>query len=184
MPEPLAPSCVKRWGFWVLPIALAGCGYQPVYGGQRPSTRLAVTAAPHRTAHMAAVQAALQAVRGGLSEAGVLRPGRAYPLVVVEVLRVDEKATGVRAPAAGEPGPLGRGSAVGVVGRAWVVERPGAPPTRDTGDVRRVVRYGSAQGPRVDQLRYDEAVEAASRELGDALARRILGEPVPLVTPL
>jgi hypothetical protein len=73
---------------------------------------------------------------------------------------------------------------VGVVARAWVVERRGSEPTRDTGDVRRVIRYGSAGDPRIDQLRYEQAVDEAGRELGRALARRILGEPVPLSAPM
>jgi hypothetical protein len=133
---------------------------------------------------MAAVQAVISGTRRGLSQAGVLRPGRAYPVVVVEVLRVDEKVTGILAPAPGEPAPLGRGSAVGVVARAWVVEHSGAHPSRDTGDVRRVVRYGNATEPRLDQVRFDQAVEKAGRELGQVLARRILGEPVPLAAPM
>lgn len=170
----------------ILLFAVASCGYEPVYGGERPEVRLSVEAAPHGTPHVEAVQSAVSGVRRSLSRAGVLRPGKGYPMVVVEVLRVDERAAGMQAiePPEGGRLPLARGSAVGVVGRAWVEQAPRQPRSRDTGNVRRVEHYASAVDAREEQLRYAEAVRAAAHSLGEALGRRILGEPEPTLEPM
>lgn len=166
--------------------AMGGCGYEPVYGAGRPEVRLSVAAAPYATPYVAAVQAAVTGVRRSLSGAGVLRPGGGFPRVVVEVVRVDERASGLQATelAGGERVPLGRGSAVGVVGRAWVEEADKGPRTRDTGDVRRVEYYASAGDPRLEQIEHEQAVRAAAHALGQALGRRILGDPETTLEPL
>jgi hypothetical protein len=163
-----------------LTTAFGGCGYQPVYGGSAPETRLAVVAAPAIGGRAEALQATLAGVRGELSKSGVLRPGGGYPRVLVQLVRLDEQGTGI-ARFDGPEGalPLARGSVVGIVGRAWVEEAAGADPARDTGDIRRVRRYASATDPRVEEQRHSQALRSASRELGRALGRRILGEPEP-----
>jgi hypothetical protein len=105
----------------------------------------------------------------------------------IELLRIDERASGIAAPDPG-PGaervPLARGSAVGVVGRAWVVPGPTEPRVRDTGDVRRVEYYASEADPRLDAIRHDAAVRSAARRLGRDLARRVLGQPVADIEPM
>ena len=177
---------MPKLGILLLPMVVGACGYEPVYSSERPAVRLSVEAAPHGTPHLEAVHAALTGMRRSLSRAGVLRPGSGYPKVVVEVLRVDEQAAGIQSvdlPASGAI-PLARGSAVGVVGRAWVEEGANSSPTRDTGNVRRVEHYGSASDPRVEQLYYGEAVRAAAHSLGEALGRRILGEPETTLEPM
>ena len=151
-----------------LAIVLAGlalltsCGYRAAYGDSRPEQRLTVVAAPRqRSADAAAVQEALAGARAELSRAGVLGPGSGYPRVELELLRVDEKSSGIVAePVGGERTPLALGSSVGVVGRAWVVEAAGGPPTRDTGDVRRVERYAAQGDARLDAVRHQEAARS------------------------
>jgi hypothetical protein len=167
--------------------SLAGCGYAPAYGGQYASERLCVVPAPPKVSDPDALQAALTGARSELSRAGALRTGGGYPRMVVELLRIDELSSGIAAVPA-QPGagamPLARGENIGVVGRAWVQGAPGAEPTRDTGDVRRVEHAAGEQDPRVDALARDGSVRAAAGELGRALARRVLGEPEPTVEPM
>jgi len=162
--------------FGAVLVGLTSCGYRAVYGGGDPEGRLSVTAAPSRVPNAGAVQSVLAGVRSELGRAGVLRAGEGYPRLVVEVLRVDEVGTGIEAPG---DAPLARGSAVAVVGRAWVESQPDAPPERDTGDTRRSERIAVGQSAAGDSLFHDEALRAAGRRLGRALAKRVLGEPEP-----
>lgn len=171
---------IARGVLTAVALALAACGYRPAYGGAAPEQRLDVVAAPTHVPNAEALQATLAGVRAELSSAGSLRPGGGYPRVVVELVRVDEASSGIAAtPLDGETIPLARGSAVAVVGRAWVEEDANAPPARDTGDVRRVVRYAASPDPRVEQQRHFDALRRAARDLGRALGRRVLGEPEP-----
>jgi hypothetical protein len=172
-------------GLLLLGVAAASCGYRAEYGGAPPEARLTLTAAPALVARPEAVQAALAGVRHELSAAGALRAGKGYPRVVVEVLRVDELSGGVaRAETDAGAIPLARGSAVGVVARAWVQEHAGAPPARDTGDMRRVQSYASGGDAVLEGQRHSAAIRAAARELGRALGRRLLGHPEPATEPL
>ncbi len=178
------------WGFRILGclaglvVALghSGCGYEPVFGGAAPAAQLTVATAPYATARVEVVQAAVAGARSELGRAGVLDAGTGYPRLVVEVTRVDELSTGIR-PSDAEPGerlvPLARGSAVAVVGRAWVETSAGSGPERDTGDLRRVEFVESGPNAVADSLRFDQALASAARRLGRDLVRRVLGEPVP-----
>jgi hypothetical protein len=167
-------------------LAGSACGYRAEYDSAPPAQRLSVTAAPALVARPEAVQATLAGVRQELASAGALRPGKTFPRVVVEITRLDETAIGIAEADGGGEGsiPLGRGSAVGVLGRAWVEETAGARPARDTGDVRRVQRYASSPEPRIEAQRHSEAMRSAARELGRALGRRILGYAEPAVEPI
>jgi hypothetical protein len=159
---------------------LIACGYRPVYGGRAPETRLAVTSASHKVAEPGAVDAVLDAVRRTLTESGVLAGPDGYPRLVIEVLRIDEAPRGMIAlPATSDRSVSSRGAAVAVTARGWVVEQAGARPTRDTGDVRRVVTFAHSDDPRLDALARGGAVRSAGNEAGEALARRVLGEPEP-----
>lgn len=178
---PVKPLALFVLVAWLFP----GCGYHAEYAGQRPSERLSVEAAPAKAPSAQALAALLAGARAELSRAGVLAAGQGYPKLRVELLRVDEEASGIGARnVGGTTLPLARGSAVGVVARAWVEEDPGSPPSRDTGDLRRVERYATETDPRVEAVRNDEAVRAAARRAGEALARQILGEPEPSVEPM
>lgn len=177
---PAASPLRRPWSALGAALVAFGCGYQPVYGGDAPETKLAVVAAPAVAGRAEAVQLALSGVRGELSRAGSLRPGTGYPRAVVELVRVDERGPGIaRVDTPAGALPLARGSAVGVVGRAWVEEAPGAAPARDTGDVRRVRTYAASEDPRIEAQRHSEAMRAAARAVGRALGRRLLGEPEP-----
>jgi hypothetical protein len=93
---------------------------------------------------------------------------------------VDEQALGIaRAVEQGRELPLARGTSIGVLGRAQVLESPDGPPIRDSGDLRRVERIASSSDRRAEATARDAALRAAGRRLGRALARRILGEPEP-----
>jgi hypothetical protein len=159
---------------------LGGCGYHAVYSDQAPSGTLSVAAATSGVPDAEVVQEVLGGLRAELAHSGVLRAGQAYPRVVVEVVRVDERGSGIAA--AGDT-PLARGSRVGVVARAWVEDRPGAP-GRDTGDVRRTADSASGASASSDTLQVREALRAAARDAGRALAQRLLGQPVGPEEPL
>lgn len=167
-------------------LPLVGCGYRPVYGAPAEA-RLTVVPAPQTTPRLEVVHQVMAGVRRELSAAGALRPGSAYPRVVVEVLRVDELPTGIAA-LPGEDGdrrrPRARGSAVGVTARAWLVEHEGAEPSRDTGDLRRVEYAAVVENARLGARVFDDAARVAARRVGRALARRILGRAEPSVEPM
>ena len=168
-------------------LQLEGCGYRPAYEARAEAERLSVAPADPKAPRSGVVHAALAGARSELSRAGQLASGTGYPRMVVEVLRIDEQSSGVAAPppAPGETRtPLARGSAVGVLGRAWVEQKPGGPALRDTGDMRRVETYGGGPDSVLESMRHDEAVRAAARHLGRGLARRILGEPEPDIEPI
>ena len=161
-------------------LVQGGCGYHAVYSGDPPRGTLSVAVAKSSIPDPEIVQEVLGGLRSELARSGVLRAGRAYPRLVLEVVRVDERGSGI---AAAGDAPLARGSRVGVVARAWVEDRPGAP-GRDTGDVRRTA--DSAAGPTAlgDATRVRDALRSAARDAGRALAQRLLGQPAAAEEPL
>jgi hypothetical protein len=127
------------------------------------------------TSSFEAVQEAAAGVRSELGPAGAL--GSGFPRVVVEVLRIDERSIGVRS--MGNTQPLARGSELAVVGRAYVLERADAAPSRDTGDFSRSVQFAAGTTPSADAASRSRAVRDAARSLGKALGRALLGLPEP-----
>jgi hypothetical protein len=170
----------SAWLFW-LGLGSSACGYTPAYAGSRPAERLSVVAAPHAVAQTDVVHEVMAGAREELSRAGVLRPGNGHPRLVIQVLRVDEKSSGI---AAVDDTPLARGSSVGILGRAWVEEGPGGDRVRDSGDLRRVEWVSSGPNSANDAVRHDSAQRLAGRRLGRSLALRVLGEPEPAVEPM
>ena len=172
---------------WAAPLVLllAGCGYQPMFGGTPPSATLSV--APARSvAWPRALEAALAGARSELSRLGALGDDGDYPMLMLELTRVDELASAISARAWRGDGraPAARGSVVAVTGRAWVLETRDAAPTSDTGDVRRVARHSAGPDTLRESFAHDDALDAAARELGASLARAALGVPEPGVEPL
>jgi hypothetical protein len=155
-------------------MLLVACGYQPAYGGA-DQTRYAVEAGHYSTASFEAVQSTVAGVRSELGAAEALSDG--YARVVVEVLRIDERSTGVRVAARGTP--LARGSEIVVVGRATVLQAAGAKPSVDTGDMSRAAGFASGVSPTADAAARSRAIRDASRALGAALGRAVLGLPEP-----
>ena len=152
-----------------------GCGYHPVYGaGGAGGARYEVLPGRVATSSFEAAQQAVAGVRSELQPAGAL--GTGFPQVVVEVLRVDERSIGVSS--TGNI-PLARGTEIIVVGRAHGLERPGAAPSRDTGDMSRDAQYAAGSSPAADNAARSRAVRDAARSLGKALGRALLGLPEP-----
>jgi hypothetical protein len=158
----------------VLLGALNGCGYHPVYGSAT-GARYEVVAGRYGTSSFEAAQDTVMGVRSELGAAQAL--GSGFPRVVVEVLRVDERSTGVHS--MGNAGPLARGSEIIVVGRAQVLEKPDGAPSIDTGDVSRSAAFASGTTPSADAAARSRAVRDAARSLGKALGRAVLGLPEP-----
>lgn len=183
----LFPVKLARFTAPVLAIALMGaCGYRSANdGGDAGDVAYSLSAAPARAPYLDALAAALAGARAELGREGALQAGTAYPRVVLELVRVDELAAGI---AAAERGgatvPLARGSAVGVTARAWVEERAGAPPARDSGDVRRVETVAQGDGVLAGTVAQAEAVRSAARQAGSAAVRRVLGRVEPGTEPM
>ena len=172
------------WWF-VLGTWMVGCGYAPAYGGSAPTSRLSLHLLQTRVAEPEIVHEVLAGAREELGRADADADDAGFPRLVVEILRIDESPRGIAAlPTDSGLRPRARGNVVGVVGRAWVIERPGAAPVRDTGDVRRVEGFGTRSDRGLEMLQFDAAARAAARELGAALVRRVLGEPSPTLEPM
>jgi hypothetical protein len=169
----------------LLLVLVAGCGYQPVFGGTAPSAALSVAAA-RAVAWPRALDATLAGARAELARLGALGGDGEYPTLMVELTRVDELASGVSARAWRGDGraPAARGSTVAVTGRAWVIESSDGAATRDTGDVRRSARHASGPDTLREVLAHDDALNVAARALGASLARAALGLPEPGLEPL
>ncbi len=166
-------------------LLVLSCGYRPAYGGPAPEQRLSVHLAGSVIAEPELAQEVLSGARTELARADADQDGTGFPMLMVEILRVDENPRGIAAiPEAGEKRPRARVTAVGLVGRAWVVENLNGPQIRDTGDVRRVEVYNSSQTVNGEMLAYDGALRAAARALGRALVQRVLGEPAPTMEPM
>jgi hypothetical protein len=181
----------RRAIFYLLAVA-CGCGYRPLYGGERGDDRFTVTGTSPLVADASVVAQVEAGLRSGLARAGALRPGSGYPRVVVEVLRIDAASEGIAAVPGGTPGevvgglpvapggprqPLARGTRIGVVARAWVERAPEGGHERETGDVRTADVMQVETDARLEALRSDDVARAAARRLGTRLARLLLGEP-------
>lgn len=161
----------------VLLLGSVGCGYTPIYG-QGGVDALCVTAAPSRIPDIGAVQAALHGARRELARANALAASSEGPCLVVELLRVEEAPTGVRAERVGDRElPRAMGSEVRVTGRGWVREMGTGAVSRDTGDMSRRAQAAFDPVPAVDAEQHRRLVEAAAEALGAAIARRVLGLP-------
>jgi hypothetical protein len=159
-------------------LGFVGCGYHSLTSAAA-SERLCVLAAPAKVPDFGAVQGVLDGAREELARHAELGESGVYPCLVIEVLRVDEAASGVGiAELGGAERPRARGTAVGVVARAGVQQSADAPLSRDTGDLRRVARLEATSGP-LEGARHDRGLESAAQELGRALVRRMLGLPTP-----
>lgn len=178
---PLASTCLEAL-ILSAALALPSCGYHSAYAGGPPRARLTVASAELTSPHVGALDAALAGAREELSHHGALTAGSGYPRMVVELVRVDEVAVGIRA--APGPAPLASGSSVGVTARAWVQSSPGGDPEGGSGDVRRVVTVAQGAEPLAGRQAFEEATLAAARLVGQALARRVLGIVEPAVEPM
>jgi hypothetical protein len=177
---------MKRAAFVVVPGALLaagtllGCGYRAIYGGAQTG-RLHVVVVRSAVADAPAAGEVAAGMREELAREGMLESGEGYPRAEVEVLRADFASEGIAA-SAGVP--LARATRVGLVARARVVASPGAEPRDDTSDVRAdvvvAIDAASARGEvdlRAAAFHDADAIRAAARRVGRALARRLLGEP-------
>ncbi len=175
---------VKLWaliGLFLISLLDCACGYQPAYAPSGEGERLGVVPAAPLVTEAGALESTLAGVREELARAGRLRSGTAPPRLVVELVRVEEVAAGLSSDAETA---RARGTRVAVVGRAWIEREPSSPPERDTGDMQRVESYAPETDLRVEGVRYEQALRSAGRELGRALAARVMGYPTPASDPL
>ncbi len=170
----LSLSLVALLGFGA--ASAIGCGYQPLHSFPATPGDLYVVAGPSQVPDVTLIGDAVHGAQTALAREARLGKGP-YPRLVVEVVRVDERSSGVRA---FEGQPLARGASLGLLGRARVLDAPDAAARFDTGDVRVAADISAEPDPRADALRRDDALRGLARRLGEALAERVLGLPTPL----
>lgn len=160
------------------------CGYRAAYGGSGALTKLSVVSGTNRAPRFGVAEAVLHGFRSELGRAGRLGAGSSYPRVVVEVLGVVESSRGVVLTEDSVTGelPLGRASGVAVRARAWIEGGAEGPADRETGIMQRTVVVATPQPGRAGEA-FQAALETAGREVGRAMARRLLGEPVGSLEP-
>lgn len=174
-----------RGGIVGVAALVSSCGYHPAFSGTTPAYRLSVASAPLAVPQPEVLQAALAGARAELGRDGALAEGRGFPRLVIEVLRVDEVASGMAASVtANGVLPLARASAIGVTARAWVEDHAGDAHQRDTGDVRCVETVAQGADSVSGSVAVDEAGRAAGRRAGEGIARRALGMAEPGVEPM
>jgi hypothetical protein len=159
--------------------ALLACGYHPVHGGP-PAERFSVVLASTNVPDVAASDEVVAGVRDEFARLGVLHDGGSYPRCEIEVLRVDESSEGIRAAKNDDKVllPVARATRVGVVARAWIIRSKDGPRERDTADMRASGTASVASDARTATFQQVDAVRAAGRRVGRALAARVLGLPV------
>jgi hypothetical protein len=162
--------------FGLVALLAVGCGYQPLRSFPVAPGELFVTSGGAQVPDITLSADAVYGAQLALAREAQLGKGP-YPRLEVEVVRVDERSSGVRA---FEGRPSARGVSLGLLGRARVLDAPGAAPRFDTGDVRVAADVAAEADPRVDTLRRDDALRALARRLGETLVGRVLGLPTPL----
>ncbi len=163
--------------FWIVLVVLSGCSYRSIYAESPRKETLSLGTPKSRVAYLSAALGAVDGLRAELSERAAYNWSDGYPRVELEVLRIDEHPLGILVAPGGVP--LARGSRISVTAEGWVVQQPGAERTRRTGDVRRSAAYGYAPAAAADSVEREKALREAARAVGQALAARILGLPVP-----
>jgi hypothetical protein len=163
-------------GFCTLALALVGCGYRPLRSFPAAAGELSVVAGPSQVPDVTLVGDAVYGAQTAIAREARLGQG-GYPRLIVELVRVDERSSGIK-DLKGQP--LARGASLGLLGRAWVLDAPGAGARFDTGDIRVATDFAAEADPRVDTLRRDDALRSLARRLGETLASRVLGLPTPL----
>ena len=156
----------------LLLLALAACGYTPVYGAS--TEHLGVVVVGSKVPDAAASDEVAAGVRDELARAGALSAGSGYPRCEIEILRADEASEGI---AAGASDPESRATRVGIVARAWVVRAKDGPRERDTGDVRAMEVVAVAPDAKTATFRHADALRAAGRRAGRRIGTRLLGLP-------
>jgi hypothetical protein len=125
-------------------------------------------------ADAAAADEVISGAREQLAREGALASGDGYPRLEIEVLRIDETSAGI---VSDGTNPHASGTYRAVVARAWIVDRAGAEPTRDTGDVRAEDLAAVQAGAVGDELAAIDGARAVARRLGRRIALRVLGHP-------
>jgi hypothetical protein len=175
--SPARPLSARRAAALALAaLAAAGCGYRPLRSFSAAPGELHVVAGASQVPDVTLVSDAVHGAQVTLAREARLGQGP-YPRLEVEVVRIDERSSGVRAL---EGQPLARGVSLGLLGRARVLRAPGAAAQFDTGDVRVAADIAAEPDLRADTLRRDDALRALARRLGETLAGRVLGLPSPL----
>ena len=159
----------------VLALLLVSCGYRPLYGGPSPRA-LHVHLSRANVADAVVATEVERGVREALSREGALLAGEGYPRLDIEVLRIDETSEGEAATPFLTP--QARGTRLGVLARAYVEAREGAPSEADTGDMRASELVTSPVGdPKAELFGREDTLRAVARRLGQKLVARALGHP-------
>lgn len=193
-------SAVRRLasGCGLLVAVIGGCGYQLAHAPRDEAGPFAVVGGRASTPRASMMESAEAGARSELSRAGQLAScapaadaatGAPCPTILLEILRVDEEAAGLRidrppgdpggSGVSGAPAVAARAVRITVTGRARVQAGAQAVALRDTGDMATTDVFARPEDPAAAAAARDEAGRLVSRRLGERLVRRLLGRPEP-----
>lgn len=157
---------------------LSACGYRSVYAV--PSEKLHVRLGKVSIADASVAAEVAHGASEYLARESALAAGEGFPVLEIDVLRIDESSEGIAATAPQNGVPRARATRLGVVGRGVIIPREGAAYSVDTGDVRASDLAAVPADPGVELSARGDALRAVARRLGQRLAARALGHPTPV----
>lgn len=188
----VASGCV------LLVAVLGGCGYQLAHAPRDEAGPFAVVGGRVYTPHASMMDSAEAGARSELARAGQLAScapsadgatSAPCPSILLEILRVDEEAAGLRidrlpvepgvSGVSGDPAIAARAVRITVTGRARVRAGAEGVALRDTGDMSTTDVFARPEDPAAAAAARDHAGRLVSRRLGERLVRRLLGLPEP-----
>lgn len=167
---------------WGVALALAsgvtssvlGCGYHSLKNNA-PGERVGVVLTKNFTSSTRVGTEVVRGTMSALAKEGLLREGRGYPRIEVEVLRIDEAPTGIEGLAGA---PSARGHEIAVIVRGVLRTEEGGPAYRDTGDIRAQAFVAREQTVSVAEATIDASTLAAARRAGRLLGESVVGHPI------
>jgi hypothetical protein len=191
----VASGCV------LLVAVLGGCGYQLAHAPRDEAGPFAVVGGRAYTPHASMMDSVEAGARSELARAGQLAScapsadgatSAPCPAILLEILRVDEEAAGLRidrlpvepgvpgvSGVSGVPAIAARAVRITVTGRARVRAGAEGVALRDTGDMSTTDVFARPEDPAAAAAARDQAGRLVSRRLGERLVRRLLGLPEP-----
>jgi hypothetical protein len=175
-------SALRIWGSWLLAAAtsvgLTSCGYVPVRSVVEARPHLAIVLVERPSAFPEVERGLLQGAMRELARNQLLRDGTAEPRIEVECVKIarNARAIGVR-----DGDVEAGGEEQVVVARAQI--RDGGHVVADTGDMSTASLRAAGFSSTAEELREARGWQVAANELGQRLVMRLLGDPVPTLSP-
>jgi hypothetical protein len=170
----VSPAARARLAVIVTSMGIGGCGYTLANTPDAALAPFTVRAAEARAPDGLVTTAAIAGAESELSRAGLLAARGEGPVLILAVVRVDERSEGIAAGSGANAAPTARGVRLTIVGRATA-----SAPARDSGEVEVSEVFSAGGSAAIGILGRDEAAQRAGRRLGERLVRRVLGDVDP-----